>query len=62
MEVLGSNISCGRRVFGLEMSFELCHTLMSIRGRSTSYLGVSRISMAQFLVLKLLFVKKKSAL
>jgi hypothetical protein len=44
------------------MSSELCHTSMSIRVRSTSYLGVSRISMAHFLVFKLLFIKKKLAL
>jgi hypothetical protein len=46
----------------LEKAFVLCHTLMSIRLLSITYLGVSRISVAQFLVLKLLFVKKKSAL
>ena len=35
---------------------------MSIHLRSTTYLGVSQIFVAQFAVLKLLFVKKKLAL
>ena len=45
-------------LFALEMSSVLCHTLMSIHVRSTTYLGVSQVSVAQFLIHKLLFIKK----
>jgi hypothetical protein len=45
--------------FALEMPSELCHTLMSIRVRSTTYLGESQVSVAQALMRKLLFMKQK---
>jgi hypothetical protein len=49
-------------VFALEELSKLCHTLMSNHVRSRTYLGGSGISMAQFIELKLLFVKQKAAL